>query len=42
MYLMTEVVRVPDPVYERLEKESEEQDISIAAVTKLWMDEYYE
>ena len=39
---MTEVVRVPDPVYEKLKEESEEQDISIAGITKLWMDEYYE
>jgi len=39
---MTQVVRVPDPVYENLTKESKEMDLSRGAVVRIWMEAYYE
>jgi len=39
---MTEVVRIPDPVYEKVTKESEESDISRGAVIRMWAEAYYE
>jgi len=39
---MTEVVRIPDPVYERVSQEADQSDISRGAVIRLWMEAYYE
>jgi len=35
---VTEPVRVPDPVYERLTREAESQDVSRGVVVKQWME----
>ena len=39
---MSEVVRVPDPVYEKLTEEAERMDMSRGAVLRFWMEAYYE
>jgi len=39
---MSEVVRVPDPVYQKLTKEAERMDMPRGAVLRLWMETYYE
>jgi len=35
---MGETVRVPDPVYQRIERESDRQDVSMGAIVRDWMD----
>ncbi len=35
---MSRPVRVPDPVWERLERESEERDVSKGSIVAEWMD----
>ena len=35
---MSKPVRVPDPVYERLQRESDERDIPPMAIVGEWMD----
>jgi len=37
-------VKVPDPVYERISRESDRQDVSMGTVVRDWMDkaEQYE
>jgi hypothetical protein len=39
---MTEVVRIPDPVYEKLAEEAERMDMSRGAVVRMWMEAYYD
>jgi len=39
---MSKVVRVPDPVYEKLTEDAEEMDMSRGAVLRLWMEAYHE
>ena len=36
---MTQTLRVPDPVYSRIETESEERDIPRGIVVKEWMED---
>lgn len=35
---MGQPVRVPDPVYQRIERQSEREDISRGAVVRDWME----
>jgi hypothetical protein len=35
---MGKPVKVPDPVYERIEREAEREDITRGAVVRDWMD----
>lgn len=35
---MGKTVKVPDPVYERIEREAEREDITRGAVVRDWMD----
>ena len=35
---MGQAVKVPDPVYERIEREAEREDITRGAVVRDWMD----
>jgi hypothetical protein len=39
---MSEVVRLPEPVYEELTEEADRMDMSRGAVVHLWMEAYYE
>lgn len=36
---MTQTLRVPDPVYTRIDQESEERDIPRGIVVKEWMED---
>lgn len=36
--IVSKTVRVPDPVYNRLGRESERKDVSRGAVIREWMD----
>jgi len=44
LVFVTETVRVPDPVYERLEQEADRQDVPRGVIVKEWMEkaEQYE
>lgn len=35
---MGKTVKVPDPVYERLSREADRQDVSRGAIVRDWMD----
>lgn len=35
---MTQTVRVPDPVYDRLSREAERKDLSRGAIVRAWME----
>lgn len=35
---MAQTVKVPDPVYERIQRESERQDVSYGTIVRDWMD----
>lgn len=35
---MSETIRVPDPVYEALTLEAEQQDVSRGAIARQWME----
>lgn len=36
---MTETIRVPDPVYERLKREAEQRDSPMGEVVRQWMND---
>jgi len=35
---MTQTVRVPNPVYERIKREAEQQDVQLGTVVRDWME----
>ena len=35
---MTQTIRVPDPVYERLQREAEQKDAIVGEVVRDWME----
>lgn len=39
---MSEVVRVPKPVAEKLDDEADELDVSRGAILLMWMRDYYD
>ena len=39
---MSEPVRVPDPVYQRLTEEADDRDVSKGAVVEEWMRSHYD
>jgi len=35
---MARTVKVPDPVYDRIQREAERQDVSFGTIVRDWMD----